>query len=85
MGTRLPETKGRLAGGQCPETPAGSEHTPEGPLPRGLSQALAAPVQQNRQMATSVPLWPPAPGGAGQRGRGHRTPRPWDSQGQPAG
>lgn len=42
--------------------------TPEGPLPRGLSQALAAPVQQNRQMATSVPLWPLAPGGPGQCG-----------------
>lgn len=59
-----------VAGGQCPVTRAGSGHTPQRPLQRGLSQAPAVPVQQNRQMATSVPLWPPAPGGAGQCGPG---------------
>lgn len=84
-GDMLPKAKGCLVGGQCPVTRVGSGHTPQGPLPRGLSQALAVPVQQNRQMATSVPLWPPAPGGAGQCGRGHWTPRPWDSRWQPVG
>lgn len=70
MGTCYQRPGAGSRGGQCPVTRAGSRHTPQGPLPRGLSQALAVPVQLNRQMATSVPLWPPAPGGAGQRGPG---------------
>lgn len=53
---------------------AGSVHAREGQLPRGLSQALAAPVQLSQQMATSVPLWPLALGGCGTawpKGAGH--------------
>lgn len=75
-GDMLPKAKGWVAGGQCPVTRAGWGDTPERPLQRGLSQALAAPVQQNRQMATSVPLWPPVPGGAGQSGPGCGTAWP---------
>lgn len=57
-----------------PTVGAGSLHARDGRLPRGLSQALAAPVQLSQQMATSVPLWPPALGGCGTawpKGAGH--------------